>query len=284
MTRVAVNGIELNVEVAGTGPALMLLHGFTGDVSTWEPFLEVWSGFTTVRVDLIGHGGSGCPDDPGRYSMQRAVDDLGGVLDHLGIDETALLGYSLGGRVALHFALARPERLWGLILESASPGIEDEQERARRAGADNALADSLLRDGIEPFVDRWQAQPLFESQSRLPAAVQGRQRRQRLGQSPPGLANSLRGMGAGRQEYLLSRLPGLSVPTLLLAGAIDGRYVSLLRLMEAALPDVSIDIVPDAGHAAHLEQPARFGRAVKAFLALVYGEKLNKLHLEHGHR
>src|SRR5438105_2983520 len=104
--RIPVNGIELNVEVDGNGPPLMLLHGFTGDDTTWEPFLETWHDFKLVRVEVIGHGRSDSPDDYRRYSMQHAVEDLVAVLDYLGIERTALLGYSMGGRLALHFALA----------------------------------------------------------------------------------------------------------------------------------------------------------------------------------
>src|SRR5688572_27719695 len=124
----SVRGIELNVEVAGDGPALLLLHGFTGDISTWEPFLDAWKAFKTIRVDIVGHGASDAPADSSRYSMDEAVEDLTAVLDQLGVEKTALVGYSMGGRVALHLALAAPERISALILESASPGIEEATE------------------------------------------------------------------------------------------------------------------------------------------------------------
>ena len=173
MTRIAVNGIDLNVETSGRGdgPALLLLHGFTGDAATWQPVLPYFDAYRTVRVDLIGHGQSDSPADPARYTMAHAVEDLMALLDHLDIEQTALVGYSLGGRVALHFALAAPELLWALVLESASPGIDDPMERDARFASDAQLAASLERDGIEAFVDRWQAQPLFASQLKLPAAV-----------------------------------------------------------------------------------------------------------------
>jgi 2-succinyl-6-hydroxy-2,4-cyclohexadiene-1-carboxylate synthase len=283
MTRLAVNGIALNVEVSGDtdAPALLLLHGFTGDVSTWEdrghprtpakgPIRSVlgdaWTDYRIVRVDLIGHGRSDAPTDAARYSMGHAVSDLVAVLAHLGIARTAMLGYSLGGRVALHLALAAPQRLWALVCESASPGIEDIDERAARVAADAALADSIERDGIEAFVDRWQAQALFASQSRLPAAVLEAQRRVRLSQSPRGLANSLRGMGAGAQEYLLPRLASLDVPSLFIAGALDERYAAMAPRLTATVPGAEQRIVPDAGHAVHLEQPAAFAAIVGDFL------------------
>jgi 2-succinyl-6-hydroxy-2,4-cyclohexadiene-1-carboxylate synthase len=266
MSRVEVNGISLNLEVSGSGYPLLLLHGFTGDLTTWDPFLDAWSGFRLVRVDIIGHGKSDSPADPKRYSMQHAVDDLIALLDKLGIEETAVLGYSMGGRLALHLALAAPGRLWGLVLESASPGIADPKERKARVASDNALAESIERDGLEAFVDRWQAQPLFASQANFPPDVFERQRRQRLASNPLGLANSLRGMGAGTQDYLSPRLRELTMPTLLLAGALDEGYASLAREMAPPLTQAEIQIISDAGHAAHLEQPEAFGEIVARFL------------------
>ncbi len=267
MTRVSVNGIFLNVEISGEGPDLLLLHGFTGDTSTWSPFLDTFANYRTIRVDLIGHGRSDSPPDPKRYTMKHAVEDLQALLHHLDVERTALLGYSLGGRVALHFALEAPEMLTALILESASPGIPDAADREKRRQGDDELADSILSDGLEAFVDRWQSQALFESQLRLPAEVQQRQRTQRLSQNPLGLANSLRGMGAGSQDYLLSKLHALHVPSLFLAGALDQRYAALAPSMAAEAPDAQHQVIEDAGHAVHLEKPAEFEAAVSAFLA-----------------
>jgi 2-succinyl-6-hydroxy-2,4-cyclohexadiene-1-carboxylate synthase len=266
VTRIAVNGINLNVEDSGDGPALLLLHGFTGNVETWEPFLEAWKEFRLIRVDIIGHGASDSPEDAARFSMDAAVADLLAVLDSLNVADFGVVGYSMGGRLALHLALAAPERLWALVLEGASPGIEDEAERAARAQADNELADTIGKTGLEAFVNRWQAQPLFASQSRLPAEVFQRQRNQRLASSPVGLANSLRGMGAGRQAYLMPRLGALRVPVLLLAGSLDERYAGIARDLDRVFRDATIEFVPDAGHAAHLEQPSHFSREVLGFL------------------
>lgn len=266
MTRVAVNGIFLNAEISGDGPDLLLLHGFTGDTSTWTPFLDAFAGYRTIRVDLIGHGRSDSPADPARYTMEHAVDDLQALLHHLHVDRTALLGYSLGGRVALHFALEAPEMLTALVLESASPGIADPTDREVRRRSDADLADSILRNGLEAFVDRWQSQPLFASQSRLPGDTQQRQRTQRLAQNPQGLANSLRGMGAGSQDYLQPRLQALYVPALFLAGGLDPRYAALAPSMAAEAPHARYQVTDDAGHAVHLEMPAEFEAVITQFL------------------
>jgi len=266
VTRIAVGGVNLNVKARGEGPALLLLHGFTGSGATWAPFLEAWHGFTLVAPDLLGHGASECPADPGRYAMGRCVEDLLALLDRLSDGRVAVVGYSMGGRVALHLALAAPERLWALVLESASPGIEDPTERAARRESDEALAGAIERDGVEAFVARWESLPLFAGQARLPSAIREKLRQQRLANDPVGLANSLRGMGAAAQEPLWDRLREVQAPALLIAGALDAKYCALVRRMAQGLPRARVEIVPDAGHAVHLEQPEAFGGAVRAFL------------------
>ena len=266
MSRIAVNGVRLNVDVRGEGPALLLLHGFTGSGATWAPHLDAWRGFTAIAVDLLGHGESDAPPDPRRYTMERCIDDLSALLDELGIRRAAVLGYSMGGRLALRLALHAPERVSALVLESASPGIEDSTEREERVRSDGALADSIERDGIEAFVDRWQALPLFATQARLPETVRNELRRQRLSNDPVGLANSLRGIGSGAQEPVLDQLSDVSIPTLLLAGAEDEKYCALARRMAAALPCSKLEIVSGAGHTVHLEQPNAFASAVEEFL------------------
>lgn len=266
MTLLEVNGTHLSVHMQGEGSAILLLHGFTGSVATWTAHLPAFEGFSTVAVDLLGHGESDTPSTPNRYRMEQCVDDLTSLLDQLEIDRTAVLGYSMGGRVALQFALRAPERLWALMLESTSPGIEDVAEREDRVRSDNALADDIEREGIAAFVDRWQALPLFATQDRLPTSVREELRRQRLQNSPIGLANSLRGAGAGVADPVLSRLGEIDIPTLLIAGALDQKYVALAHKMGDALPCVRTRIVPGAGHTTHMEQPDSFDRVVREFL------------------
>jgi 2-succinyl-6-hydroxy-2,4-cyclohexadiene-1-carboxylate synthase len=266
MIRIAVNGVQLNVEMQGEGPSLLLLHGFTGSSAAWAPHRHAWRGFSTIAVDLLGHGASDAPADPERYRMERCVEDLLALLDTLGIERTAVLGYSMGGRVALHLALRAQERLWALVLESASPGIAGASERDERLRSDEALAEHIEREGLETFVVYWEALPLFASQARLPAAARDELRRQRLQNDPLGLANSLRGLSAARQEPIRRRLAGLDVPVLVLAGALDEKYCHLARRMATALPCARLEIVPGAGHTVHLEQLAAFDAAALAFL------------------
>ena len=158
MPKLAINGVDYNVEVSGQGPPLVALHGFTGSVATWESLAQAIGGeHTVVRVDLLGHGASSRPADPRRYSLERTNADLAGVLDALGLSTASWLGYSLGGRIALSLALAAPERCGALVLESASPGIQDPAERARRAASDERLADWIEVEGVEAFVEHWES-------------------------------------------------------------------------------------------------------------------------------
>ncbi len=266
MTRVEVNGLHLNVEIAGDGFPLLALHGFTGSATTWQPFAASWAQYRIIAVDLIGHGASDAPADESRYTMASCTADLVALLDALDVERAALLGYSMGGRVALQFALAAPGRIEALVLESASPGIDDAGDRTTRVAADRALADSIERDGIEAFVDRWEALPMWATQAALPEPVRQRLRAQRLRNSTAGLANSLRGMGAGAQEPVLDRLGELRMPVLLIAGEHDAKYRQLAYDMRERIRDARINIVEGAGHAVHLEQPAAFVPLVKEFL------------------
>jgi 2-succinyl-6-hydroxy-2,4-cyclohexadiene-1-carboxylate synthase len=151
-------------------------------------------------------------------------------------------------------------------LESSSPGIADAAERQARVVADEALAESIEREGLEAFVERWERLPLFASQASLPEDTRARLHAQRLRNDPLGLANSLRGMGAGRQESLWDRLAWLYVPTLLIAGELDAKYCALASQMATALPNAQAVIMPGVGHAVHLEQPQSFAKNVLEFL------------------
>ncbi|MBX6753955.1 2-succinyl-6-hydroxy-2,4-cyclohexadiene-1-carboxylate synthase [Thermorudis peleae] len=267
---VTVRGIPFSLQTAGTGPGLLLLHGFTGSSATWAAFLPEWSTqYQVLAPDLIGHGQSAAPTDPARYTLEEAVDDLLALLDTLGIDQCIVLGYSLGGRLALTFAVHAPARVSALILESTSPGIADPSERAARKAQDEALAAMIEERGIAWFVEYWEQQPLFASQARLPADVRARIRAERLAQRPSGLAHSLRGMGTGVMTPLWDHLPQLDLPVLLIVGAFDTKYVTIGQSMAAQLPHAELVIVPDAGHAVHVEQPEIFQNLVSTFLQRV---------------
>lgn len=286
--RVRVNGVELGVIVyeevhKRSMPAishdvldaqrqtLVLLHGFTGSAANWhELFPQLAApGRRLIALDMLGHGQSDAPSDPARYAMEHCQADILATLEALGVQpgEAILLGYSMGGRIALYTAFSGFFR--ALILESASPGLAGPAEREQRRLSDNALAERIEREGVEAFIDTWEKLPLFASQNSLPLEARRRLRAQRLANRASGLANSLRGVGTGVQPALHERLHEFELPVLLLAGELDSKFCRIAREMAGQMPQARLEIVPGAGHTIHLEQPARFVASVDAFCRAV---------------
>jgi 2-succinyl-6-hydroxy-2,4-cyclohexadiene-1-carboxylate synthase len=267
-----VNGIRLSVEQRGEAnkntPTLVMLHGFTGSAASWGSLLDTLAtnGLPIIALDLLGHGQSDAPPDPQRYTIERGQQDILAVLQKLGIskDQAIVLGYSMGGRIALYTAFSGFFR--ALILESASPGLEDPAEREQRRLSDEALAASIERDGVPAFIERWENLPLFASQKTLPLKVREALHRQRLQNTTVGLAQSLRGIGAGVQPSLYARLPSLHIPVLLIAGELDTKFTTIARQMHHTLPHSQLHIVPAAGHTVHLERPQEFATLIGNFI------------------
>jgi 2-succinyl-6-hydroxy-2,4-cyclohexadiene-1-carboxylate synthase len=261
------DGLRFHVASAGTGPPVVLLHGFTGSTETWTELQATLSDrFRTIAVDITGHGRSAAPTDPERYSLVRFADDLRDILDGLAIPRAALLGYSMGGRAALRFVLRYPDRVAGLILESTSPGISDPVERDHRIAADLALAQSVERDGVTAFMDRWEQLPLWDSLAAAPESLRHRLRAQRLTNRATGLANSLRGAGAAADPPVVDDLSTIRTLVRIIAGVLDARYVPLGQLMAAAIPHAELNLIDGAGHMAHLERPEQFAELAGSFL------------------
>lgn len=260
--------LDIHLECSGEGPPLVLLHGFTSSARTWAPLRPALEKqCKVIAVDLPGHGKSSSPPDADRYRLHRFADDLAHVLDVLSIDRTVLLGYSMGGRAALRFAISHSGRLSALILESASSGIRDESMRDDRVRSDVALAGRIERDGLEAFVDYWDSLPLWATQSSLPAEKRARLREERLSNSARGLASSLRGASAGRDVLSGQELSRIDVPTLLIVGELDKAYVQHAAVLKNEMPRAQTLTVSGAGHAVHLEQPDTVASALLAFLA-----------------
>lgn len=261
-----INGVHYHVETAGSGEPLLLLHGFSGSGANWaEQSSALVERFRVVTPDLLGHGQTDAPADPARYRMEAAAADVIAICDALELPTIDLLGYSMGGRLALYVALTYPDRIRRLILESASPGLATAAERAARVAADEALAQRIEREGIPAFADYWTRLPLFATQS---ADVRARLYAQRLRNRGTGLANSLRGMGTGVQPSLWARLPELAAPTLLLAGALDTKFCAINQAIHEQLQGTILTIVADAGHTIHAEQPEAYRAALLHFLSL----------------
>jgi 2-succinyl-6-hydroxy-2,4-cyclohexadiene-1-carboxylate synthase len=246
---------------------LVLLHGFTGSSAAWGASVVdglASAGRSPVLVDLPGHGRHAGVVAPWRFTSEAVAAD---ILRYATRGPVDLVGYSMGGRLALDFAVTYPERVRRLVLESASPGLEAEEERARRRADDEELAKRLEEEGIEPFVDYWEDLPLFESQKALPPEVRAAHRAGRLRNHAVSLAAALRGLGTGSLPSHWHELPRCPMSTLLLVGELDTRYVDIGERMRARMPNARLVVVPGAGHAVHLEKPAAWVEAVVAFLA-----------------
>ncbi|EGL83818.1 2-succinyl-6-hydroxy-2,4-cyclohexadiene-1-carboxylate synthase [Caldalkalibacillus thermarum TA2.A1] len=264
---IMVNGVRYALEVKGEGPPLLLLHGFTGSKHSWQPFIHSWSRhFTTIAIDLLGHGESDSPQDHRRYGITYAVQDLQAVLEQLGVDKINVLGYSMGGRLAIALASSFPAKVNSMVLESTSPGLKTEEEQLARRKQDQALAREIETEGLETFVHKWENIPLFASQKKLPEAVRRRLRVQRLSQSPLGLANSLRGMGTGNQPSFWSALKRFHFPVLVMAGEEDQKFCCIAKDMICQLPQATLSIIKGAGHTIHLEKPHIFDKVVLEYL------------------
>ncbi len=229
---------------------LVLVHGFTQNRRCWGSIPATLAReHEVITLDAPGHG---------QASELRA--DLWGAADLLteAGGSATYLGYSMGARMALHVALAHPAQVERLILVSGTPGIEDDAERTARVERDEALAQSLERDGLDSFLTQWLDQPLFAT---LP--VSARDDEARRENTVQGLASSLRLAGTGRQEPLWDRLAALAMPVLLVAGALDERYVgTAARMKEAIGTNAKLHIMEGVGHACHREHEDEFADLV----------------------
>ena len=252
----ATNG-TLHVEEWGDGPTVGLIHGFTQSGGSWAPVASrLADSWHLVAVDAPGHGRS----SDVRADLWEAAGRIGDT-----VGPAVYVGYSMGGRMALHLALGRPELVSALVLVSATAGIDDAGERAARRAGDDRLAERIEAEGVEAFVRWWLDRPLFATLPAGSAALESR-----LGGSPAGLASSLRLAGTGTQEPLWDRLGELTMPVLVVAGALDGAYAERAgRLAGGIGTPATLRILDGAGHACHLEQPDVFASTLRAWLTAV---------------
>lgn len=250
-----------------TNPTVVLLHGFTGCAQVWNDVVAALpSSTSSIALDLPGHGSRSEIGDPSIYNFDGVCELIAEDLDRMEVDRVVLWGYSMGGRIALHFALKSPERISTLILESASPGLPVRADREIRAKIDDELAARLESGGLDKFVDGWMDQPIFASQKRLHVDRQAQGRRLRFQNSVHGLAAALRGFSVGRQEPLHNRLRELTMPTLIIAGELDIKYREIGESMAHSIPNAQLCIINGAGHAPHWECPVETADAVDEFM------------------
>jgi len=262
-----VSGCPLAAERRGQGPALMLLHGYTGNGRSLAGIArEFEDDFEAIAPDLPGHGRSVDQAAGRTYDFDACVDDLVATLAATGHRKAHWLGYSMGARLALACAVRHPSCVASLVLLAGRAGIADPAERAARRLADEALAARIESRGVAVFVGEWLAQPLFATLQRCGPEFMARERAARLTNDAHGLASSLRALGPAAQPPLFDALPRVAVPVLLVAGALDVRFVAAAHELARSLPRAEVCVIPDAGHAAHLERPEAFLRVVREFL------------------
>jgi len=241
----------LGLQRDGSGPVLVWLHGFTQTKNSAHEFRSILTGtYEVLTIDLPGHGENAAVS----ASLEETADLLCEVLPQ---EPFLLGGYSMGGRVALHVALRHPERLSGLFLLSATLGIHDNDERQTRRERDNKLAERIEEIGTDKFLDEWLAQPMFATLPHDPLERAARSK------SAPGLADALRLAGTGTQSWLGDAATELDVPTTLVVGSKDKKFINEGQLLSERLRHSRLSMIHDAGHAAHLERPDAVGHLLR---------------------
>jgi 2-succinyl-6-hydroxy-2,4-cyclohexadiene-1-carboxylate synthase len=235
-------------------PTVLLLHGFTHTGASWEPVVAaLGERYRAIAPDIRGHGAA---SDAEPVTLEAVLGDLDGTVE---AGEITLAGYSMGGRIALHGALAWPDRIVRLVLIGASPGIADACERAGRQDADEVLAEEIERTSIEDFARRWAENPVLAG---LPEETIGRVHADRLRSTPSGLARALRGLGTGSLPPLWDRLAELAMPVKLVVGERDEKFRRIAEAMRDRIPASELVTVAGTGHAVHLEAPELVARII----------------------
>lgn len=262
------DGLQWRVRTWGRPelPAVVFLHGFTWDGASWEPVAQaLCDSYFCVAPDLPGHGATSWPEPTTQGSFDRVVESLAAALRLLDLASPRLVGYSMGGRLALCLALMAALPIERLVLVGASAGLASDAERRQRAVADAELADYLVDQGMTAFLDRWMALPLFSTFRALDPALLMRLNSGRATQDPRGLAASLHVMGTGSQPCVMEALGDLDMPTLLVVGDQDAKFGAIATEMLARLPQGRLEALPACGHSVPFERPAELAARLSAF-------------------
>jgi len=265
---VTTSAIELSYRVDGPegAPTIVLLHGFMGCGEDFDHIVTLLGhDRRSVTVDLPGHGRTVSHGGVDGHSMESCAAALFDLIDRLAYDRIDLVGYSMGGRLALNFALAHPERIRHLVLESTSPGLKTESERKTRRDHDAQLAARLQSESFETFLKSWYEQALFSTLTRDRERFRELMER-RSKNDPQGLVMSLLGMGTGSQPSLWDELEQITFPTLLIVGERDIKFMAIGREMVSLCAAATLSIVEDAGHNVHFERPDRFAELITGFV------------------
>jgi pimeloyl-ACP methyl ester carboxylesterase len=251
MSRARVNGIEIDYEDGGRGPAVLLSHSYSATGRMWAPQRPALEPrYRLITWDMRGHGQTESPADPTRYSEAFTVDDMRGLLLHLGVDRAVIGGLSLGGTMSLAFHRRHPEMVRALVICDSGPGYRNAEARA----AWNARAQERARD--------------LEARGLDALTASGREMREAMGhhRSAQGLAHAARGMLAQEGSAIIDSLPDIRVPTLIVVGDLDTPFIAPSEYMAKKIPGARLEVIKDAGHSSNLDQPEAFNRVLLDFL------------------
>ncbi len=251
MARAKLNGIEIDYEVGGEGPAILLTHGFSATGWMWRPQRPaVEARFRLITWDLRGHGQTEAPAEPDRYGHDLAVGDMAALLDHVGERRAVIGGLSLGGYLSLRLYATYPQRVRALVICDSGPGYRNPASR------------EAWNDRAERQAEDFERRGLASLEGRSPEMAQAIARHR----SAEGLARAARGLLKQFDSRVIDLLPSVKVPTLVIVGDRDEAFLAPCRYMADKIPGARLEIIPGAGHASNLDQPERFNRALVDFL------------------
>ena len=268
-------GVDIHYQVAGEGYPLVWSHEFAGDITSWEPQVNFFSRrYQVITYSHRGYPPSGVPNDPAAYSQDHLVNDLYGLLEHLGIRQAHIGGLSMGGTVAISFAIAHPEMCRSLVVASAGAG-SDTEDRERLLASWQSLSESMTADGMEQFAGGYARGPERVQFLRKDPVGWAKFHAGLAAHSAQGSSLTFRGVQMKRPTiYQLKQdLRGIKVPTLVLIGDEDAPCVGPAIFMKRNIPSCGLAVFPQSGHTINLEEPGLFNRTVLDFLTAVEAGK-----------
>jgi 2-succinyl-6-hydroxy-2,4-cyclohexadiene-1-carboxylate synthase len=265
------NGVKLNLEhqkeIDRTKDYVLFLHGLTGCAEDWFPvFEQMPDKYNYLALDIIGHGKSDSPVDPAKYNVEALISQIKYIKDHLTPNKIFLLGYSMGGRLALNYAISYPDDIKGLILESTSAGIKNDEERQKRYEDDSKLIEFIETHTLEEFIDMWNDQELFNTQRRFSNDKLKKMKKKKSSGSKLGYANTLKGFSTGIMPPVHDKLKKIPVKILLITGDLDSKFTGINARLAKRFFKAKHKIVRNSGHNTHLEESKRFVEIVLNYL------------------
>ena len=265
------DGVRLYFEETGAGTPVVFVHEYAGDLRSWEPQLRHFGQrYRAVAFNARGYPPSDVPQEVSRYAQARAADDIGAVLDHLGLDRAHVVGLSMGGFATLHFGFRHPARARSLTVAGCGYGAEPDQRARFRAEAE-AVADFIRNNSVAAFAEKYAYGPTrvqFENKDRRGFAEF---KRMLAEHDATGAINTQLGVQRERPSLydLVDEMRRLSVPTLVLTGDEDWPCLTPAILMKREIASAALAVMPNCGHGINTESPDEFNRIVGAFLAQV---------------